>query len=62
MQKTKKARSKTADATIYFVCSPKDVPTGGLTRSLFGMSIAEVAAEISANRDGKWDAVYEMNT
>lgn len=37
---------------------PQDVPSGVMTRCLFGMSIDQLAAEIALNLNGEWDAVY----
>lgn len=49
---------KELNAAVVIASDPKDLPTGALTRCLFGMSIEELAAEISMNKDGKWDGVY----
>lgn len=43
---------------VVNVGSPRDLPVGTLTRCLFGISIDELAAEISANKNGKWNDVY----
>ena len=47
------------NADVHICSSPMDAPAGTLTRCLFGMSVKELAEEISMNKDGKWDGIFE---
>ncbi len=49
---------KELKAVVVNVSDPKDLPVGTLTMCLFGISLDELAAEISANKDGKWNDLY----